>query len=334
MSTLNNNTSDAKIVVITGAAGQIGYALTPLVAQGLMLGPNTPVILHLLEVTPVLPALNGISMELQDCAYGTLKGVVCTDDPAVAFKDADYVLFVGAFPRKEGMERKDLIEKNAQIFSSQGKILDQFAKKTVKVVVVGNPANTNCLITMKSAPSIPKENFSCLTRLDHNRAIGHIATKTQKTASAVKNVIIWGNHSNTQYPDARFAEVAGKPVPDLLENQYLEGDFVSTIQQRGAAVIKARGSSSAFSAANAIIDHMHDWVLGTPEGVFVSMGIPSDGSYGITDELIFSFPVSIKDGKATIVQGLKITPFAKEKIEITKEELLSERETAFKLLGM
>jgi len=325
---------EPKIVVITGAAGQIGYSLTPLVAKGLMLGPNHPVILHLLEIPEALPALHAIAMELEDCAYPLLRGVVCTADPHVAFKDADYVLFVGAFPRKEGMERKDLIGKNAEIFSSQGKILDHVAKKTVKVVVVGNPANTNCLITLKHAPSIPKENFTCLTRLDHNRAIGQLALKAGKSAGDVKRPIIWGNHSSTQYADARFATIDGKPATEVLDKAWLEDEFITTIQQRGAAVIKARKASSAFSAANAIIDHMHDWVLGTAEGQWVSMGIPTDGSYGILDELVFSFPVTVKDGKISVVKDLEVNDFAKAKLEITKKELLEEKTMAFELVGL
>jgi len=321
-------------VVITGAAGQIGYSLTPLVAKGLMLGANQPVILHLLEITPVLPALNAIVMELEDCAYPLLKGVVVTDSAEVAFKDADYVLFVGALPRKEGMERKDLIGKNAQIFSSQGKILDHVAKKTVKVVVVGNPANTNCLITMKSAPSIPRENFTCLTRLDHNRAIGQLALRSHKTPSEVKNPIIWGNHSSTQYPDVRFVTIAGQPATSIIEKDYLQGEFISTIQQRGGAVIKARGASSALSAANAIIDHMHDWICGTPEGAWVSMGVPADGSYGIADELIYSYPITSKNGTYTIVKGLEIDNFSQSKLEATRVELLEERSAAFEIVGI
>jgi malate dehydrogenase len=322
------------IVVITGAAGQIGYSLTPMVAKGQMLGPNQPVILHLLEITPVLPQLHAIAMELEDCAYPLLRGVVCTDSAEVAFKDADYVLFVGALPRKEGMERKDLIGKNAQIFSSQGKILDKVAKKSVKVVVVGNPANTNCLITMKSAPSIPRENFTCLTRLDHNRAIGQLAIRAHKSAVDVKNPIIWGNHSSTQYPDARFAHIGNVPAPNVVEKHWLENEFVSTIQQRGAAVIKARGASSALSAANAIIDHMHDWILGTPENVWVSMGVPADGSYGISDELIFSYPVKCSHGKYHIVTGLEIDSFSQGKIDATKNELIDERKAAFEIVGL
>jgi len=324
---------EPKIVVITGAAGQIGYSLTPLVANGLMLG-HQRIILHLLEIPEALPALQAIAMELEDCAYPLLKGVVCTADPQVAFRDADYVLFVGAFPRKEGMERKDLIGQNAKIFSTQGKILDQLAKKTVKVVVVGNPANTNCLITLKHAPSIPKENFSCLTRLDHNRAVGQLALKAGKSAGDVKNPIIWGNHSSTQYADARFAIIDGKCATEVLDKAWLEGEFITTIQQRGAAVIKARKASSAFSAANAIIDHMRDWVLGTAEGQWVSMGIPTDGSYGILDELVFSFPVTVKDGKICVVKDLETNDFAKDKLEITKKELLDERTMAFELVGL
>jgi len=326
--------AEPKIVVITGAAGQIGYSLTPLVAKGLMLGPNQPVVLHLLEIAQALPALHAIAMELDDCAYPLLKGVVCTAEAEVAFKDADYVLFVGAFPRKDGMERKDLINKNAEIFSSQGKILDKVAKKCVKVVVVGNPANTNCLITLKHAPSIPKENFSALTRLDHNRAVGQLAIQSGKSAADVNRAIIWGNHSSTQYADARFATIGGKPATDVLPKEWLEGEFISTIQQRGGAVIKARGASSALSAANAIIDHMHDWILGTPEGSWVSMGIPSDGSYGISDELVFSFPVTSKNGKVSIVTGLELNEFAKGKLETTKKELLEEKTIAFELVGL
>jgi len=329
-----SETVNPVVVVITGAAGQIGYSLTPMVAKGQMLGPHQPVILHLLEITPVLPQLNAIAMELEDCAYPLLRGVVCTDSAEVAFKDADYVLFVGALPRKEGMERKDLIGKNAQIFSTQGKILDQVAKKSVKVVVVGNPANTNCLITMKSAPSIPRENFTCLTRLDHNRAIGQLALHAHKSAVDVKNPIIWGNHSSTQYPDARFASICNQPAPKVVEKQWLENEFVNTIQQRGGAVIKARGASSALSAANAIIDHMHDWILGTPENVWVSMGVPADGSYGISDELIFSYPVKCSGGKYHIVTGLQIDSFSQGKIDATKNELIDERKAAFEIVGL
>jgi len=326
---------EAVVVVITGAAGQIGYSLIPLVAKGLMLGPSQPVILRLLEITPVLPALNGLVMELEDCAYPLLRGIVCTDKPDVAFKEADYVLFVGAFPRKEGMERKDLISKNAEIFSTQGRSLDVVAKKTVKVVVVGNPANTNCLILMKSAPSIPRQNFTCLTRLDHNRAIGQLAIQSKQSPSDIKNPIIWGNHSSTQYPDVRFAKIGDNHlVTTVLDKQWLQNEFVTIIQQRGAAVLKTRGNSSVMSAANAIIDHMHDWILGTPEGVWVSMGVVTDGSYGIKDELIFSCPVTCTNGSYKIVTGLDIDPFSQAKIEATQNELLEERKTAFEIVGI
>jgi len=304
------------------------------VAKGLMLGPTQPVILHLLEITPVLPVLNGVAMELEDCAYPLLRGVVCTDSAEVAFKDADYVLFVGALPRKEGMERKDLITANAKIFSTQGKILDSVAKKTVKVVVVGNPANTNCLITMKSAPSIPRENFTCLTRLDHNRAIGQLAKQSHKFPSDIKNPIIWGNHSSTQYPDARFAKICGHPATEVLPKEWLENEFITTIQQRGGAVIKARGASSALSAAHAIIDHMHDWILGTPEGTWVSMGVPANGAYGISEELIFSFPVTCKHRSYTIVPDLQVSDFAGKKIQETKNELLEEKKAGFDFVGL
>jgi len=326
--------SESLIVVITGAAGQIGTSLVPLVAKGLLLGPNQPVVLHLLEITPVLPALHGFVMEVEDCAYPLLRGIVCTDDPDVAFKDADIVLFVGAFPRKDGMERKDLITKNAQIFSTQGKSLDRFAKKTMKCVVAGNPANTNCLILMKNAPSIPRQNFSCLTRLDHNRAISQLALRSHKLPSDIKNPIIWGNHSGTQYADARFAVIGNQPASALLEKEWLQKEYLSIVQQRGSAILKARGNSSVMSAANAIIDHMHDWIFGTPEGVWVSMGIPTDGSYGIADELIFSYPVTCKNGSYHIVNGLELDDFSKTKLEITKNELLEERGTAYEIVGI
>jgi len=320
-------------VLITGAAGQIGYALLPLIAKGDMFGPKQPVILHLLEIPQVLKALEGIQMELEDCGFPTLKGVVATSDEKTAFTDVDYIIFVGAFPRKDGMERKDLIAKNASIFSGQGKVLDQYAKKSVKVLVVGNPANTNCLITMKNAPSVPKENFSALTRLDHNRAKYQLAHKAGGSPGDVHNPIIWGNHSNTQYPDARFATLKGEKLTGLIKDEHwVQNDFVTTVQQRGASVIKARGASSAFSAANAIVDHMRDWVLGTAGDHWVSMGVLADGSYGISDEIVFSYPVTCKDGKVHIVQGLELDEFSKGKIEITRKELNDERHMAFELI--
>lgn len=326
--------AEPKRVLITGAAGQIGYSLLPLVAGGGIYGPTTPVILHLLEITPALKALDGIVMELNDCAFPLLKGVVPTDSAEVAFKDVDAVLFVGAFPRKPGMERKDLIGKNASIFSEQGKILDRLAKKDVKVVVVGNPANTNCLIVKKYAPSLPKENFTCLTRLDHNRAKYQLAAKANTSPVEVKNPIIWGNHSSTQYPDYRLATISGKPAPAVINDpEWAKGEFVKTVQARGAAIMNARGASSALSAAHAIIDHMHDWIVGTPEGEFVSMGVIADGSYGISDEIIFSYPVKCKDGKYEIVQGLELDEFSKSMIEATKKELIEEKTMAFEIVG-
>jgi len=325
---------EPKRVLITGAAGQIGYSLLPLVAAGGIYGPNQPVILHCLEITPVLKSLDGIVMELNDCAYPLLKGVVATDSAEVAFKDIDAVLFVGAFPRKPGMERKDLISKNASIFSEQGKILDKIAKKDVKVLVVGNPANTNCLIVKKSAPSIPKENFSCLTRLDHNRAKYQLAEKAKVSASEVKNPIIWGNHSSTQYPDYRFATISGKPAPSVINDpEWAKDAFVKTVQQRGAVIMSARGVSSALSAAHAIIDHMHDWVHGTREGEWVSMGVLADGSYGIKDEIIFSYPVRVKNGKYEIVQGLELDDFSRQMLEATRKELAEEMTMALEVIG-
>jgi len=323
-----------KRILITGAAGQIGYSLIPLVAAGGIFGPHQPVILHFLEITPALKALDAIIMELNDCAYPLLKGVVPTDNSEVAFKDVDVVLFVGAFPRKPGMERKDLIGKNASIFSEQGKVLDRVAKKDVKVLVVGNPANTNCLIVHKHAPSIPAENFTCLTRLDHNRAKYQLAEKAGVTPSEVKNPIIWGNHSSTQYPDYRQATIGGKPAPDVINDEAWAKDaFVKTVQQRGASVMNARGASSALSAANAIIDHMRDWVQGTPEGEWASMGVLANGSYGISDELIFSYPVHCKNGKYEIVKDLTLDDFSKQMLETTRKELVEEKQMALEVIG-
>ncbi|KAM8946797.1 malate dehydrogenase, cytoplasmic [Pelodytes ibericus] len=286
----------------------------------------------------MMSVLGGVVMELQDCALPLLKEVIGTDKEEVAFKDLDVAILVGSMPRKEGMERKDLLKANVNIFKSQGAALDKYAKKTVKVVVVGNPANTNCLTALKSAPSIPKENFSCLTRLDHNRALTQIALKLNLSSNDVKNVIIWGNHSSTQYPDASHAvvKIGGKEVPAydaVKDDGWLKGDFISTVQQRGAAVIQARKLSSAMSAAKAICDHVRDLWLGTPEGQYVSMGIISDGNpYGVADDLLFSFPVTIKDKTWKIVEGLKISDFSREKIELTANELLEEKKTALEFL--
>jgi malate dehydrogenase len=300
-----------------------------------MLGPDQPVILHMLEIPQAKQALDGIVMELEDCAYPLLAGVLPSVDAVEAFTDVDVVLFVGAFPRKDGMERKDLIAKNAQIFSEQGKVLDKVAKKDVKVVVVGNPANTNCLIVMKHAPSIPKENFTALTRLDHNRAKSQVALKAKVPVDHVKNTLIWGNHSGTQFPDLSHALIGGKPAAEVLkDDQWVQNDFVKTVQQRGAAVIKARGLSSAFSAANAIVNHVHDWLVGTPAGEFVSMAVAAEGSYGIKDEIIYSYPVTCLNGKWTIVQNLPVSDFARDKMEITRKELVEERGMAFEIVGL
>jgi len=274
-------------------------------------------------------------MELEDCAYPLLHGVVPTTDVTEAFTNVDYVLFVGAFPRKDGMERKDLIGKNATIFSEQGRVLDKVASKNVKVLVVGNPANTNCLIVMKHAPSIPRENFSALTRLDHNRAKSQVAIKAKVGVDQVRNTIIWGNHSGTQFPDLSHATIGGKAAPEVINDEtWVKNDFVKSVQQRGAAVIKARGLSSAFSAANAIVNHVHDWVHGTAPGEHVSMGVVGNGAYGIKDEIIFSYPVTCKDGKWHIVEGLSVSEWAREKLEITRKELAEERAMAFEIVGL
>ncbi|AKH69999.1 malate dehydrogenase [Spongiibacter sp. IMCC21906] len=319
-------------VTVTGAAGQIGYALLFRIASGSMLGEDQPVILQLLDITPALDALQGVKMELEDCAFPLLAGVVCTDDPNVGFKDSDYALLVGARPRGPGMERKDLLEANAAIFSVQGKAIDQNASKDIRVLVVGNPANTNALITQRNAPSIPARNFTAMTRLDHNRAMTQIAQKTGKTVNDVTNMTIWGNHSATQYPDLFNAKVDGKTASDLVDQAWLESDFIPTVQQRGAAIIKARGASSAASAANAAIDHMRSWALGTEGDDWVSMGVYSDGSYGIAEGLIYSFPCRCKDGQWEIVQGVEVNEFSRGKMDATAQELTEERDGVKHLL--
>lgn len=320
-------------VVITGAAGQIGYSLVQMVCRGDVFGPNSPVIVHLLDIAPMVTALGGLVMELEDCAFPLLKGVVPTADPKEAFADVDAAFLVGAMPRREGMERKDLLSANVKIFKAQGQALDQYAKKTVKVLVVGNPANTNALMCSKYAPSIPVENFSAMTRLDQNRACAQIAKRIGKGAEQVKNVIIWGNHSSTQFPDASSGIVCDdsscQKVTDAVNDEaYLQGEFITTVQKRGQAVIQARKLSSAMSAAKAACDHMRDWWNGTKPGEYVSMGVISDGSYGVTKDVIFSFPVEIKDRQWKIVQGLTVTPFAQEKLKLTGDELLQEKEEA------
>ena len=319
-------------VTITGAAGQIGYQLAFRIASGQMLGSDQPVILQLLEITPALDALEGVVMELDDCAFETLAGVVATDDANVAFKDSDYALLVGARPRGPGMERKDLLEANAAIFSVQGKAINDHASRDIKVLVVGNPANTNALIASSNAPDIDPGNFTAMTRLDHNRAIAQLARKTDGHVSDVRCMTIWGNHSATQYPDINHATVSGKKASDLVDQAWLESDFIPVVQQRGAAIIKARGASSAASAASAAIDHMHDWALGTPDDDWVSMAIPADGSYGIEPGVIYSYPVRCSGGNYEIVQGLEIDAFSRERMDATEGELREERAAIESLL--
>ena len=313
-------------ITITGAAGHIGYALAFRVASGQMLGADRPVNLQLLEITPALPSLTGVVMELADCAFPTLNRIVATDDPKAAFKDCDYALLVGARPRGPGMERKDLLLANAQIFSAQGRAINDAASRDVRVLVVGNPANTNSLIAASNAPDIERLNFTAMTRLDHNRALAQLAAKTGKHTTDVHRMIIWGNHSATQHPDISHCTVAGKPAKSLVETKWYREEFIPTVQQRGAAVIKARGSSSAASAASAAIDHMRDWALGTADGDWVSMAVPADGSYGIAEGVMYSYPVSCKDGKYAIVQGLAIDEFTRERMDATYKELLEERD--------
>jgi len=313
-------------VTITGAAGQIGYALAFRVASGQMLGGDQPVNLQLLEITPALPSLAGVVMELSDCAFPTLNRVVATDEAKTAFKDCDYALLVGARPRGPGMERKDLLLANAQIFSVQGRALNEFANREVRVLVVGNPANTNALIAASNAPDIERRNFSAMMRLDHNRSLAQLAEKTGTHTTRIRRMIVWGNHSATQYPDIAHCTIGGKPARSLIDTQWYREHFIPTIQQRGAAVIKARGSSSAASAASAAIDHMHDWALGTPDGDWVSMAVPADGSYGIGEGVMYSYPVVCKGGRYEIVQGLSVDEFSRGRMDATHRELLEERE--------
>lgn len=318
-------------VAVTGAAGQIGYSLLFRIASGEMLGKDQPVILQLLEITPALKALKGVVMELRDCAFPLLADVVETDDPKVAFKDVDYALLVGAMPRKAGMERGDLLGANGGIFKPQGEALNEVAKRDVKVLVVGNPANTNALIAQQNAPDLDPKCFNAMVRLDHNRAMSQLAEKTGAPVSELKNLIIWGNHSSTQYPDLEHATVQGKPALEGIDRDWYETTYIPTVAKRGAAIIDARGASSAASAASAAIDHMHDWALGTPEGEWTSMGIPSDGSYGISEGLIYGFPVRCKDGQYEIVQGLELSEFSRQKMDATAAELTEERDEVRKL---
>ena len=320
-------------VAVTGAAGNISYAMLFRIASGEMLGKDQPVILQLLEIAPALDALKGVVMELEDCAFPLLAGVVQTDDATVAFKDVDYALLVGSRPRGPGMERKDLLEANAAIFSAQGKALNDVASRDVKVLVVGNPANTNALIAQRNAPDLDPRNFTAMTRLDHNRAMAQLAGKTDSTVNDVKKMIIWGNHSSTQYPDLTAATVNGKPALDLVDRKWYEGTYIPEVQQRGAAIIKARGASSAASAANAAIAHVRTWALGSDENDWVSMGVYSNGEYGIAKGLIYSFPVTCANGDWSIVDGVDVSSdFSKEKMAATEQELSEERDAVAHLL--
>ena len=314
-------------VAVTGAAGQIGYSLLFRIASGAVFGPQTPVILQLLEITPALGALEGVRMELDDCAFPLLAGVVCTDDANVAFGDADAAFLVGAMPRKDGMERGDLLSANGGIFKPQGTAIAASAKRDVKVLVVGNPANTNALIAMNNAAGMDPRRFTAMTRLDHNRAVSQLSAKLNVPVSDIRRMTIWGNHSSTQYPDLFHCEVGGKSAAAAVNDQaWLENDFIPTVAKRGAAIIKARGLSSAASAANAAIDHMHDWVHGTADGDWVSMAVPSDGSYGVPEGLISSFPCRCENGEYSIVQGLEIDDFSRARIDASVAELSEERD--------
>eukprot|EP00249_Psilotum_nudum_P011599 c23264_g1_i1 orf=461-1462(+) len=321
-------------VLVTGAAGQIGYALVPMIARGIMLGPDQPVFLHMLDIPPAAEALNGVKMELIDAAFPLLKGVIATTDVIESCKGVNIAIMVGGFPRKEGMERKDVMAKNVSIYKSQASALEEYAAKDVKVLVVANPANTNALILKEFAPSIPEKNITCLTRLDHNRALGQISERLGVHVSDVKNVIIWGNHSSTQYPDVNHASVGTaqgeKQVKELVaDDAWLDGEFITTVQQRGAAIIKARKLSSALSAASSACDHIRDWVLGTPKGTWVSMGVYSDGSYDVPPGLIYSYPVTCAGGDWSIVKGLTINTFARAKLNATADELVEEKAMAY-----
>ena len=319
-------------VAVTGAAGQIGYALLFRIASGEMLGKDQPLILQLLEIPQAMKALEGVVMELNDCAFPLLRGIESSYDPNVAFKDADFALLVGSRPRGPGMERKDLLEANGAIFTVQGKALSDHASPDVKVLVVGNPANTNCLIALNNAPKLKPEQFTAMTRLDHNRAISQLADKAGAQVVDVERMIIWGNHSATQVPDVTHATVGGRPATELVDADWVAGSFIPTVQKRGAAIIQARGASSAASAANAAVDHVRSWALGTPEGDWVSMGIPSRGDYGVPEGLVFSFPVRVADGAIEVVQGLDIPEPVRQRMSVTQTELEEERAAIQSLL--
>ena len=320
-------------VAVTGAAGQIGYSLLFRIAAGEMLGPDQPVILQLLEITPALKVLEGVAMEIDDCAFPLVAGYVLTDDVNKAFKDLDYALLVGAKPRGPGMERSDLLAANGGIFKVQGKALNDNAKPGVKVIVVGNPANTNAHTAMINAPDLERRNFTAMTRLDHNRALAQLAARTKSRVSDIRKLTIWGNHSTTQYPDISHATIAGKPAKDMVDENWYRNEYIPRVAKRGAEVIAARGASSAASAASSAIDHMHDWALGTPKDDWVSMAVPSDGSYGIPEGLMYSFPATCEKGDYKIVQGLEISEFSRSKMEATRKELEEERDMVAKMLG-
>jgi malate dehydrogenase len=318
-------------VAITGSAGQIAYSLIFRVASGEMLGADQPIILHLLEIPAALSALKGVAMEIEDCAYPLLQDIIITSVPMVGFADAEYALLVGATPRGPGMERNDLLKVNADIFKVQGKALNEKARRNVKVLVVGNPANTNAYIAMRSAPDLNPQQFTSMMRLDHNRALSQLAAKTHSKVTDIKQMVIWGNHSATQYPDLSYATVKGQPARSLVDEAWIVNDFIPTVQQRGAAIIQARGKSSAASAAFSALAHMRDWITGSDE--WLSMGIPSDGSYGIPEDLIYSFPVTIKNGQYSIVQGLEISEFSRKRMLATQNELEQERDAIIDMLG-
>lgn len=319
-------------IAVTGAAGQIGYSLLFRLASGDLLGKEQPIMLHLLEISPAMGTLQGVIMELNDCAFPLLHGIVASDNARVAFENIDYAFLVGARPRGPGMERKDLLEANGAIFTVQGKALNEVAKRHAKILITGNPANTNALIALSNAPDLGPANFSALTRLDHNRAVGQLAEKCAVLASDVKRITIWGNHSSTQYPDLHHAEVKGQNAMSLVDNGWFTDQFIPVVQQRGAAIIKARGVSSAASAANASIAHMRDWIFGTADGDWTSMAVPSDGSYAIPEGVIYSYPVTIQNGSYRIVQGLSINDFSRERMDLSDQELREERNAVEHLL--
>jgi len=319
-------------VTITGAAGHIGYALAFRIASGEMFGPDQPVILRLLEIPQALGSLHGVGMELEDCALPLLHDIVLTDDPAIGFRESDYAILIGAKPRGKGMERKDLITENAKIFSVQGRAINDHASKDVRVLVVGNPANTNALIALSNAPDLSPRQFSAMTRLDHNRALGQLANKTNNLVADITRMTIWGNHSMTQYPDINHCLIKGTPALDLVSRDWAIDHFIPRIQRRGAEIIEARGLSSAASAADAVVNHVHDWALGTPDGDWVSMSVMSDGSYGVAEGIVFSFPVTCKAGEYEIVQGLELDELSRNRLKATEQELLDERAIVEELL--